>query len=800
MTKSKQTANKELALPIKELRWQCVDSWLDFNSTEEVEPVKGVVGQDDAIEALRFGLEISAPGQNIYVRGLTGTGRATMVEQLLTDIKPPCPPSDDRCYVHNFAQPDTPLLLTVSRGKGARLARMMDDLVSFIEDRLAAQLESDALRAKRWDLDDAVQKSVRELGKPFEEEMRANDLAMVPLQIGQVIQPTIMAIVDDKPVPLSKIEERVEQGKMTAEQLETMHRKIADYARRFEEVSQKINEIQLKHNDDLNALYSNEARRILDFQSQSLRKEFPGKDVHAFLLSVIDDLVENRLGLVGGETDFTGVYRVNPLLTRAADESCPIIHETSPTLQNLLGSIDRELTAVGSFRSDHMMIRAGSLLRADGGYLVLEVRDVLSEPGAWKFLLRALRIGQLEMSPAELSYFWSGPMLKPQPIPIQVKVILIGDPGLYQMLDYYDSDFPHLFKVLSDFDSTIPRDETGVRYYAGILTRITQEEGLLPFDRSGVIAMTEHGARIAGQSNKLTMRFGRLADVAREANHIAVKDKLSIVSREQVYAAVKQGRHRADLPARRYRQLMTEGTIRVETNGIKIGQINGLAVIQSGPLTYGFPSRITASIGPGTAGTVSIERESNLSGSIHTKGFYILGGLLRNLLKTEHPLAFSASVAFEQSYGGIDGDSASGAEMVCLLSALTNVPLRQDLSMTGAIDQLGNIQPIGAVSEKVEGFYEVCRDIGLTGKQGVVIPHANAGDLMLNPELLEVCAAGKFHVYTVETIQQALALFTNWSIGVADEKGNYPDKTLLNLAKARALDYWKMVSVTKSQD
>ena len=795
--KIKLTEGVVQALSIAELRWQCVDSWLNFTTTAEVEPVKKVVGQDDALEALRFGLEINAPGQNIYVRGLTGTGRATLVEQLLLDIKPACPPSSDRCYVHNFAKTDSPALLTLPQGQGQKLANMMDAFCVFVDEQLAPQLESDNIRTKRWDLDEQAQQAIRELGKPFEAELRANDLALVPVQLGQVVQPTIMPLVEGKPVALNKMQEMVDEKKINPEKLEEVHRKISDFARRFEDVSQKTSEIQFEHSQAINSLYEKETRRIVELRLAKIRDEFPGQDVIDFLKAVVDDLASYRLPMLGTEEEFTDLYRVNPLLSRPADAPCPVIHETSPTLQNLLGSIDREVTALGAFRSDHMMVRAGSLLRADGGFLVLEVRDILNEPGSWKFLLRTLKTGRLEISPPELNYFWSGPALKPESIPIKIKVILIGDPGLYQMLDRYDPEFPYLFKVISDFDSTIARDKQGVRFYGGILAKVAKDEGLMPFDRSGVAAMTEHGARVAGENKKLTMRFGRLADVAREANHLAVKQGRSAVGREQVYAAVQRGRHRADLPARRYRQLITTGTIRVETQGARIGQINGLAVIQSGPLTYGFPSRITASIGPGTGGTMSIERESDLSGAIHTKGFFILGGLLRNLLKTEHPLAFSASVAFEQSYGGIDGDSASGAEMVCLLSALTNIPLRQDLAMTGAIDQLGNIQPIGAVSEKVEGFYEVCRDMGLTGKQGVVIPRANVGDLMLNPELMEVCAAGKFHVYAIDTIHQALQLFTGWKIGVADLNGDYPEGTLLNLAKSKAFNFWKMTSQSK---
>jgi len=530
---NKPPSEKELELPISKLRWQCVEEWLDFATTDEIEPVQGVVGQDDAVEALRFGLEINAPGQNIYVRGLTGTGRAALVEQLLTEINPPRPSSNDLCYAHNFAQPDSPLLLSVPRGSGLSLTRRMDDFVTFVEKRLGPQLEADTIRAKRWELDDKAQKSVRELGKPFEEELRANELALVPVQIDQVVQPTIMPLIDGKPVALNKVEEMVGQGSIDAARIEEMHRKISDFARRFDDVNQKISEIQLKHSDALSSLYENETRRLVEYQFKPIRKEFPGEDINAFLQSVVNDLVGDKLYLIGGEENFTRVYRINPILTHALDEDCPVTYETAPTLQNLVGNIDREFNSLGNFRSDHLMIRAGSLLRADGGFLVLEAREILSEPGAWKFLLRALKTGQLEMAPSELSYFFAGPMLKPQPIPIQVKVILIGDPGLYQLLDAYDPDFPFLFKVLSDFDTTIPRDEQGVRYYAGILARVARDEKLKPFDRSGIIAMTEHGARIAGENNKLTMRFGRLIDVVSSlprASHTPWTSRMSATS------------------------------------------------------------------------------------------------------------------------------------------------------------------------------------------------------------------------------------------------------------------------------
>jgi ATP-dependent Lon protease len=520
-----------------------------------------------------------------------------------------------------------------------------------------------------------------------------------------------------------------------------------------------------------------------------IQREFDEPEVATFLREVVEDVVDNRLPMLGEEEDFTRLYRVNVLLEHT-DDQCPIIVENTPTLTNLLGVVDREVGPLGMSRSDHLMIRGGSLLRADGGYLVMEARDVLSEAGAWKVLVRTLRSGRLEIVPPELSLPWLGQSLKPEPLDLQVKVILLGDGEIYHLLDAFDADFPNLFKVLADFDTVIPRDGDGAIRYARVLARICKEEELPPFDRTAVAALVEHGARIAARRGKLTARFGRVADLAREAAFLAGKRERDRVGSTEVADAVQRTKIRGDLPARRFRELLADGTIRVQITGREPGQINGLAVIQAGQLTYGFPARITARTRPGSTGVINIEREAALSGAIHTKGFYILGGLLRNLLQTDHPLAFDASVAFEQSYGGIDGDSASGAEICCLLSALTGLPLRQDLAMTGAIDQVGNILAIGAVNEKIEGFFDVCRDIGLTGTQGVIIPQSNAGDLMLRPDVVEACGQGRFGVYAVRTVHEALSLLTSTPAGQRDGSGCYAEGTVLALAVQRAHEYW----------
>ncbi|MFG0330231.1 MAG: Lon protease family protein [Phycisphaerales bacterium] len=772
---------------VRDLRWNCDESDLPFETTESVEPEAGVVGQDTAVDALRFGLETRAPGQNIFVRGLQGTGRLTLVRRLLDEIGPSCPLAKDRCYIHNFESPDRPKLLTMPRGTAHAFADRINELIDFIRDELANALNSESNRAKRDALLEEMNRQVEEIAKPFDEELQQNNLALLAAPNDGMPQPEIVPIFDGEPTGPLEFVQKVQKGEISQEDADALREKIGAYSKRFDEISEKIQSIRRDHKKEMRELYEREARLILGEAVRAIEKEFPGDEIREFIECIIEDVISRHPKEDERKGDYWKKYRVNVVLGHESEDSCPIIVENAPTLQNLLGVIDREFSPSGGGRSDHTMIHAGSLLRADGGFIIMEAREALSEPGAWKVLVRTLRSGRLEIVPPELSLPWMTPTLKPEPIDINVKVILLGDASLYYMLDAYDPDFPHLFKVLADFDSTIRRDENGVRRYAGVLARIAHEEELPHFHRSAVAALAEHGARIASQRDKLTARFGRVADIAREAAFIARKrEHSSVVTGDDVRQAIRRSKRRADLPARRFRELVADGTIRVQTTGRAVGEVNGLAVIHAGPLVYGFPARITSTIGPGAAGVINIEREANLSGSIHTKGFYILGGLLRYLLRPDHPLAFDASIAFEQSYGGIDGDSASGAEMCCLISALTNIPIRQDLAMTGAIDQVGNILPIGAVNEKIEGFYDTCDDVGLTGEQGVIIPQANVGDLMLRHDVAAACRDGRFHVYSVATIHEALELFHGRPAGERDERGGYPEDSVLGVAVRRA--------------
>ncbi len=776
------------------LRWRCDPEALDFGTTADVGPVQGVVGQDRAVESLEFGLETDAPGHNVFVRGLAGTGRMTLLRDLLERYRSCRETPPDRCYVHNFSAPERPRLITLPRGEGDEFRRRIDRLIDFIRKDVPQAIASEAVRARRAAIEDAAQAEIRAITEPFDQELRANHLTLITVPMGSVQRTMIAPLVKGEPVAASDLGRLQSQGGLGEGEVREIMDKINAYSRQFEEVSAKLLGIQSQLRDRLRGLLESEVRAILADAVAETRRAHPVGAVNVFLDEIIAEVVRwYAQARDDMEADLSRLG-VNLVSAHSRDEPCPIVIEASPTLRNLLGTLGSVYSPGQPMVADHTLIRGGSILRADGGCLVLDARDLLSEPGAWKALVRTLRTGQLEIMPSELQWPWSGPLPQPEPIEIRVKVVLVGDPDIYYSLDALDADFPQQFKVLVDFDTTIARDDAGVHLYAGVLARIAADERLPAFDRGAVAAIAEHGARIAGRQDRLTARFGRLGDIAREAAFVAGKGDRSVVGAPDVLDAIRRGRSRADLPARKFRELLADGTIHVQTRGRTVGQVNGLAVTHAGPLTYGFPARITATIGPGSAGAINIEREANLSGAIHTKGFYILGGLLRALLKTNHPLAFSASIAFEQSYGGIDGDSASGAEACCLLSALTEVGLRQDIAMTGAIDQLGHLQPVGAVTEKIEGFFDACQDAGFTGNQGVIIPRANVRDLMLRQEVADACAREEFRVYAVATVAQALCVLSGREAGERDANGDYPEDSMLALAVTRAHAFWKLAT------
>ncbi len=783
-----------------QLHWDCPIDNLPFETTQEIDPSTAVVGQETARDALLFGLQCLAPGQNIYVRGPRGAGRMRMVRQLLQELNLRTDKKRDRCYVHNFQQPDHPRLISLGPGQAEKFKKQMGRFAEFVRNDLNKALKQDPYNAERNVLKSEIESAVQKISEPLEKDLAQAGMALVSMQQGPVNQTHIFPVIDGQPVPAEQLRMLVAQEKVPAEVLENFEKQYPEFQKRLREISEKVAEQFREGTQRVEEFNERSVRELCAPLIDRIKCEFPGESVETFVTEVIDDLVEHRLtpSEEDAPMDLAELYGVNVVLCHQDAHSRPIVEENMPNIMNLMGTVETQWGAGGMAMSDYRGIRAGKLLAADQGYLILDVNELLPESGAYRALMRTLRTGCLEIVPPEINWMRPNVVVQPEPIKVKVRIILIGDARTYYHLDQFDSDFSDQFKVLADFDNEIPRNEQALLQYAGVVTNLCTEENLLPFHRTAIGRLAEHGARIVSRRQKLTARFGRIADIAREAAFLAGLESAEFVEEIHITNAIRRTKQRANLPSRKFQEMVESGTIMVQTSGDVVGQINGLAVIRSGPLTYGFPARITATIGPGRAGLINIEGRARMSGSIHTKGFHILGGLLRHLLDTEHPLAFSASLAFEQSYGGIDGDSASGAEMCCLLSALTGIPIRQSISMTGAIDQHGHIEAIGGVNEKIEGFFDACNHTGLTGDQGVIIPKSNAGDLMLRDDVVEACQNGQFAIFAVETIQEAIEILTGVPAGRKTDNG-YDAGTLLAAAVERADEYWRRTLVSPDQ-
>ena len=774
---------------VDQLRWQCPLDELDFESTQDIPHSKKIHGQQTALEALQFGIECSAPGQNVYVRGQSGTGRKSMIRQLLEDYQPDQVVKSDRCYVHNFARPERPRLISLNAGTACKFRNQIKEFATYVKEELNEALNADYLLARRTAIQTAAQEEITKLKAPLEADLKKSAMALVSVQSGQMMQTTIFPIVDNEPVAPEQFNQLALQGKVSEKRKNDFDEQYPEFQKRLQTISRDINTVLENAKSQALEVNENETRNLLSTLGEKINSNYPFESVKIFVDEMIDDVINTLLSGSANQQDPISLYDVNVLVEQTNDKSVPVVVENTPNLVNLLGTVEPEWGSQGPTHIDFGGIHAGSLLRADGGYLILEAKDLLTESGAWRALVRTLRTGYLEIVPSEIGWLGSVTVLKPEPIKINVRVILIGDHGLYYQLDKLDPDFSDLFKVLADFDDDIGRNNSSISQYISVISRIIRDEQLPHFSKQAIAAIIEHGARVVSRANKLTAKFGRIADIVREAAFLCGKSEFDLVQREHVTDAIRRTKQRASLPSRNFQEMVNNGTILIQTSGEVVGQINGLAVIHSGPITYGFPARITSTIAPGRSGLINIEGSAKLSGSIHTKGFNILGGLLRHLLKPIHPMSFSASIAFEQSYGGIDGDSASGAETVCLISALTNIPIRQSIAMTGAIDQHGHVEAIGGVNEKIEGFFDACNFSGLSGDQAVIIPHSNAADLMLRSDVVEACSQGKFAIHAVTTIHQALEIATGVPAGTMLDDV-YPEGTLLDIAQHKLFEYW----------
>jgi lon-related putative ATP-dependent protease len=771
-----------------QLRWRCPAEWLPAESTAKIEPSSSIIGQARAVRALGFGLSVESLGFNVFVTGLTGTGRMTAIELHLRPLASDGTPPDDLLFVYNFARPEQPRLLRLGAGRGVALREGLDKLLRDLASALPGMFEGEEFQ-KRLELAiEELKSKQQELIKGFEHRVREAGFTLVQVQVGSVTRPELLPVVEEHPVTLDKVQSLAEEGKFDrdrAASIEQVHGKLSEELQRvFHEVTVLRDEMVARAEQLRRTVIEPTLKQALGAIAQSV------KDPRAapFLEELLADIQEH-LDLFaeksGEEGDPFLRYRVNVVVDNGATEGRPVVIETEPTYGNLFGTIEARVGHNLQATADHMRIRAGSLLRANGGFLAINAFDAISEPGVWPALKRALRYRRVVIRPRDILFALSGNALQPEPVDLDVKVIMIGDRALYDLLHDLDEEFRKIFKVLADFDSEMPNGRPQVAAFLALMSKIVRDEKLLHLDRGGMSALVEEAVRLARNRKKISARFSDVADILREASYLARAQNRRAVHAEDVRAAVLERRERHSLPETKLAEMMLEDVLVVSTEGAVIGQINGLAVYDLGYHAFGLPGRVTARVALGREGVVNIEREARLSGPTHDKGVLILSGFLRGTFAGEMPLSMSASIAFEQTYGGVDGDSASSTEVYAILSALSEVPIRQDLAVTGSVDQNGRVQAIGGVNEKVEGFFALCAERGLSGTQGVLIPESNVADLQLDPEVVAAVEKGRFHIYPVERIEEGIELLMGAPAGARGADGVYPPDTVLGKCAAR---------------
>jgi len=773
-------------LSVEKLRLKFDPAMLNCETTADLKPLEGIIGQERAVRALKFGLDIKEQGFNIYVAGVPGTGRTSAVKDFLEEIAKTEQVPSDWCYVNNFRNAYEPKAIRFPPGKAKEFQKDMKDFITEVRRALPKAFESEDYATKR---EETVQSIEKEKMKIFAElNRRAQEQAFS-------LQSTPMGLLI---IPMSK-------GKpMSNEEIMALSPQIReDIQKRRDELRSELRSatrqarnLDKKGNNELKKLSQKVALYTIGhLVSDEIEKYNDFPEVTAYIKEVQDDILNNLAAFISEpkaspqlpfptpwlkEAPFKK-YEVNVIVDNSDTHGGPVVMELNPKYPNLFGRIEKE-AQFGVLTTDFTMIREGSLHKANGGYLVLPVEDLLRNISSYESLKRALMNKCIRIEEAgERLGFITTKGLRPGPIPLKVKVILIGDPSLYQKIYALDRDFKELFKVKADFDTTMNRTEKNIRKYAAFVCTLCRKEKLKHLDVSGVGKVLEYGSRLAADQTKLTTRFAVIADIIREANFYATQENADYVSANHVKKAIEEKIYRSNLIQEKIREMMEREVILIDTEGETVGQVNGLSVMSLGDFSFGSPSRVTVSIGLGREGIVDIQREARLGGPIHTKGVMILSGYLTEKYAQDKPLSLSARLVFEQSYGMVDGDSASSTELYAILSALSGVPIKQNIAVTGSVNQKGEVQAIGGVNEKVEGFFEVCKTKGFTGKQGVLIPYSNVKNLILKEEVVDAVETGKFHIYPVKTIDQGIKVLTGEKAGTRQTDGRFQERTINEL-------------------
>ncbi|MBN1978545.1 MAG: AAA family ATPase [Anaerolineae bacterium] len=782
-------------LPARRLCRECKPSQFEFRTTDDLEDLADVIGQERAVEAIQFGIGIRREGYNLFALGPSGTGKRTTIGQFL-DLKAaaePIPP--DWVYVNNFEQPHKPRAVRLPSGRGAVLRDDMEELVEELRTAIPAAFESEDYRTRKQEIEEEFKERQEQSFGEIQQRAQKRDvslirtpvgLAFAPMRDGEVISPE-------------------EFQKLPQEERKRVEGEIAHLQEQLQEVIYLVRQWEREARDKMKELDREVAMFAVGHFIDELRAKYADlQEVVDHLNAVQEDVIDNVdefrkmeeapqiMGIplppsLTGDPLFRR-YQVNVVIDHSQSEGAPVVFEEHPTFNNLIGRIEH-IAQMGALVTDFNLIKPGALHRANGGYLILDAREVLLQPYAWEGLKRVLRSRELRVeSLGQALSLVSTVSLEPDPIPLDVKVIMIGERLLYYLLYQYDPDFGELFKVEADFNQEMERSPENNQLYARLIATLARRNELRPFDRGAVAQIITRNARLAGDAEKVSVHLLSVSDLLREADYWAGKAGRRVVRATDVQRAIEAQINRSDRVRERVQEGIQRGTILIDTDGERVGQVNGLSVLMLGSFSFGQPNRITARVSLGSGKVVDIEREVELGGPIHSKGVLILSSFLSSRYAPKYPLSLSASLVFEQSYNGVEGDSASMAELCVLLSALADVPIKQSLAITGSVNQHGEAQPIGGVNEKIEGFFDICQARGLTGEQGVVIPASNVQHLMLRRDVVDAVRAGQFQIYAIETVDQAIELLTGVPAGQRGRKGDFAERSVNRRVEARLIE------------
>jgi len=755
---------REFRVENKKLRNICDLDQLDFKTTSEVDILEGIIGQERAVNAMDFGLKINNKGYNIYMAGLNGTGKTSYANSLAHKIAVAGEVPNDICYVYNYKEPDRPLIIEVSSGLGESFAKDMDNLVDIIKKEIPKAFVGEEFDTQRRMIRDKYQKDTSELLQELDKIGKEKDFIVRQSGKGLVSVP----LVNGKPI------DQMDEELITDEITREIQNKLPEMQKLLDEVTRKIKLLEKEASSELASIEKKVAMAVIKPEIALVREAY---NAHSKILSYLDnvekDMVDNQVFKVKEEDQSLNPllpqlqlennlirYKVNLFVNNAKQKGAPVVCETNPNYYNLFGKIEGKAN-FGGISTDFTMIKCGSIHKANGGYLIIHANEILKDPFAWGALKRTLK-GQESIIENIGEQFKIMPTatIKPEAMPIKVKVILIGSSHIQQLLYSYDEDFSKLFKIRANFDTSMERNPDNILMYSQFISAVCKQENLKAFDKSAVARVIEFSSRLADHQKKLSTKFNETVEIVYEANAWAEIENNEYVTAYHVEKAINEKINRANLLEEKIQENMIEGQILIETHGSTIGQINGLSVYSLGDYSFGKPSRITARAFKGKKGLINIDREVKMSGKIYDKGVLILAGYIGGKFARNTPLSITASICFEQNYSGIDGDSASCAELVVLLSAIVDIPVRQDIAITGSMNQRGQVQPIGGVNQKIEGFYGLCKERGLTKTQGVIIPKQNIDNLMLNNEVVEDCKAGNFHIYAISDVEEAIEILT----------------------------------------